>query len=125
MRCRTFHDAIARARSQRPSSDRAFRLALADAYLGSSNAKRDLGDDRGAFEAASECLRLYREAADADRSNQERDDEAWPARCGAVGMAQSRLGQLEPALDSFREGAATLETLVAAEPRNVNLGTAS
>ena len=119
----TFHDAIARASIPAPSSHPEFRLALADAYLGSSNAKRNLGDDRGAFEAASECLRLYREAADAGRSNPSVMRGLAGAHA-AVGMSEMRLGQLERALDSFREGAATLETLVAAEPRDVNLGRA-
>src|SRR4029079_12136190 len=64
----TFHDAIGRA-SARPSSDRAFRLALADAYLGSGSARRNLGDDQRASDAAAECLRLYREAAEADGAN--------------------------------------------------------
>ena len=114
-----FEDAISGAAALRPSSDRAFRLALADAYLGAGNARRNLGDDRGAFEAASECLRLYREAADADRSNQV-VLRGMAGALGAVGMAQSGLGQLEPALASFREGAATLERLVVAEPRNMN-----
>lgn len=45
----TYHDAIARASIPAPSSHPEFRMALADAYLGSSHAKRDLGDDRGAF----------------------------------------------------------------------------
>ena len=41
-----------------------------------------------------------------------------------LGMGEMLLGQLPRALDSFREGAATLETLVASEPRNVNLNRA-
>ena len=64
-------------------------------------------------------MRLYREAVDADRSNQV-VLRGMASALAAVGMAQSRLGQLEPALASFREGAATLERLVAAEPRNMN-----
>jgi len=117
----TYHDAIARASIPEPSSHPEFRLALADAYLGSSHAQRDLGDDRGAFESATECLRLYRDAADAGRSNPSVMRGLAGAHA-AVGMSEMRLGQLERALDSFREGAATLETFAAAEPRDVNLG---
>ena len=105
----TYHDAIARASIPAPSSHPEFRLALADAYLGSSQAKWDLGDDRGAFESATECLRLYRDAADAGRSNPSVMRGLAGAHA-AVGMSEMRLGQLERALDSFREGAATLET---------------
>ena len=119
----TYHDAIARASIPEPSSHPEFRLALADAYLGSSQAKWDLGDDRGAFESATECLRLYRDAADAGRSNPSVMRGLAGAHA-AVGMSEMRLGQLERALDSFREGAATLETFVAAEPRDVTLGRA-
>ena len=45
----------------------------------------------------------------------------WPARMRRSAWPKCALGQLERALASFREGAATLETLVAAEPRNINL----
>jgi tetratricopeptide (TPR) repeat protein/tRNA A-37 threonylcarbamoyl transferase component Bud32 len=114
-----FQDAIARAAVPAPSSDRAFRLALADAYQGAGNARRNLGDDQGAFDAASACLRLYREAAETDRSNTV-VLRGMAGALGAVGMAQSRLGQLEPALASFREGATTLEHLVKADPHNLN-----
>ena len=62
MRCRPFRTRLHRASIPAASSDRAFRLALADAYLGASRAKRNLGDERGAFEAAIECLRLYRDS---------------------------------------------------------------
>jgi tetratricopeptide (TPR) repeat protein len=117
----TYHDAIARASIPAPSSHPEFRLALADAYLGSSHAKRDLGDDRGAFESATDCLQLFRDAAGAGRSNPSVMRGLAGAHA-AVGMSEMRLGQLEGALDSFREGAATLETFVAAEPRDVNLG---
>jgi eukaryotic-like serine/threonine-protein kinase len=117
----TYQDAIARASNRAPSSHPEFRLALADAYLGSSQAKRDLGDDRGAFESATNCLRLYRDAAHAGRSNPIVMKGLAGAHA-AVGMSEMRLGQLERALDSFRQGAATLESLVAAAPRNVTLG---
>jgi eukaryotic-like serine/threonine-protein kinase len=116
---KNFQEAIERAAVPAASSDRAFRLALADAYLGAGNARRNLGDEQGAFDGARECLRLYREAADDDRSNPVLL-RGMEGALAAVGMAQSRLGQLEPALGSFRESAATLERLVDAEPRNTN-----
>ena len=116
----TYQDVIARTAGG-TTPDPRLRLALADAHLGSSNAKRDLGDDRGAFEAASESLRLYREAANLGLG------QSSPAVIrglagahAALGMAEMRLGRLEPALASFRQGAATLEPLVASEPRNVD-----
>jgi eukaryotic-like serine/threonine-protein kinase len=115
----TFQDAIGRASSPSAASDPEFRLALADAHLGSSDAKRNLGDDRGALESATECLRLYREAADAARSNSVAMRGLASAHA-AVGMAEMRLGQLGEALDSFREGASTLETLVASDPGNAS-----
>ena len=114
----TFEQAIARATTPAPPRDRAFRLALADAYLGASNARRNMGDDRGSFAAASECLRLYREAVDADRSDR-LVRRGMASALGAIGMGQTRLGDLQRARESFREGAATLEALVADEPRNV------
>jgi tetratricopeptide (TPR) repeat protein len=116
---RTFEDAIERASIPAASSDPEFRLALADAHLGSSDVKRNLGDDRGAFEAANECLRLYREAAHAGGPNPVVTSGLASAHA-AVGMGEMRLGQLGSALASFRNGAAALETLVASEPRNVN-----
>jgi eukaryotic-like serine/threonine-protein kinase len=114
----TFQGAIEGASIAAVSSDREFRLALADAYLGSSKAKRNLGDDHGAFDAATECLRLYREVGGADRSNPVVMGGLASAHA-AVGMDEMRLGQLGTALASFREGAATLEALVASDPRNV------
>jgi eukaryotic-like serine/threonine-protein kinase len=119
----TLHGAIARASIPAASSHPELRLALADAYLGSSDAKRNLGDDRGAVEAATTGLRLYREAADADGSKPVVMRGLATAHA-AVGMGEMGLGQIAFALDSFRNGAATLETLAASEPRNVNLNRA-
>ena len=116
----TFQDAIARASIPAASSHPELRLALADAHLGSSMARRNLGEHRGAVEAATEGLRLYREAAAARGSNPTVMRELAAAQA-ELGMGEMLLGQLPRALDSFREGAATLETLVASEPRNVNL----
>ena len=50
----TFQDAIARASIPAASRHPELRLALADAHLGSSLAKRNLGEHRGAVEAATE-----------------------------------------------------------------------
>ena len=65
----TLREAIARASIPAAPDDPGFRLTLADARLASSHVQRGLGDDRGAFEAASEGLRLYRDAAGDGRSN--------------------------------------------------------
>jgi eukaryotic-like serine/threonine-protein kinase len=119
----TFQDAIARAAVAQASNQPELRLALADAYLGASNAQRSLGDDRGAVKAATEGLRLYREAAAASGSSPAVMRELAAAQA-ELGMGQMRLGQLALALDRFREGTATLETLVASDPRNVNLNRA-
>jgi tetratricopeptide (TPR) repeat protein len=115
----TSEGGIRRATIPSPSGDPEFRLALAEAYLGSSNAKRNLGDDRGALEAANESLRLYREVADVSSSNPLRL-RALASAQAAVGMAETRLGHLERALASFRSGTATLEALVATDPRNID-----
>ena len=120
MRCRLSGRHLRERRSRAPSSDRAFRLALADAYLGSSHAKRNLGDDRGAFESATECLRLYRDAADADRSNRvvlrglagAPQRSAWRNRVSGNSNRRSRV---------FARVRPRSRRLVAAEPRNVNL----
>jgi tetratricopeptide (TPR) repeat protein len=119
----TFQDAIAQASVPGAPNHPEFRLALADAYLGSSNAQRNLGEDRGAVEAASEGVRLYREAAAAGGSNPAVMRELAAAQA-ELGMGEMRLGQLDRALDTFREGATTLETLVAADPQNVTLNRA-
>ena len=110
-------------RSRQRRAHPEFRLALADAYLGSSNALRNLGEFRGAVEAATEGVRLYREAAAADESNPAVLRELAAAQA-ELGMVEMQLGQLARALDTFRKGAATLETLAAADPRNVNLNRA-
>jgi tetratricopeptide (TPR) repeat protein len=65
-------------------------------------------------------VRLYREAADAARPNPSMMRGLAGAHA-AVGMSEMRLGQLERALGSFREGAATLEMAAAAEPRDASL----
>ena len=119
----TFTDGIARAPIPAASSHAELRLALADAYLGSSNASRNLGDDRAAVDAATEGVRLYRDAAAASGSNPVVMRELAAAQA-ELGMGETLRGQLDRALDNFREGAATLEKLVSADPRNINLNRA-
>ncbi len=116
----TYESAIARASLAAPRDHLEFRLALADAYLGASNARRNLGDDQAAFEAATECLRLYRDASAGGLSHPVVMSGLASAHA-AAGMADMRLGHLERALDSFRTGAVTLETLLTAVPRNDNV----
>ena len=91
----TYEDAIARASIPAASSDPELRLALADAYVGSSNAKRDLGDDQGALESATHGLRLYRQAADAGKRLYEldRSDRRAASDYGIV------LSRVETAMD--------------------------
>ena len=118
----TFQDAIARGSAPGTPNHPEFRLALADAYLGSSNAQRNLGADRGAVEAATEGVRLYREAAAAGPNPAVIRKLA--AAQAELGMGEMRLGRLDRALDTFREGTTTLETLAAADPQNVNVNRA-
>src|SRR5205085_3382629 len=72
------------------------------------------------FQDASEALRLYHEI--------EASGKATPAQLQslatadtAVGMSEGRLGQLQDALAHFREGAAQMEKLGAADPQNASL----
>ena len=122
----TFQDAIARVPIPPASSPLEYRLALADAYLGSSNAKRSLGDDRGAVEAASECLRLLREAADAAKRlyDANRSDERVVSDYGIV------LSRVEAAMDDDdlpqklavqRESLHVLDEAARISPKNVAL----
>ena len=122
----TFHDAIARVPIPPASSQLEYRLALADAYLGSSNAKRNLGDDRGAVEAASEGLRLLREAAAAAKTlyDANRSDERVVSDYGIV------LSRVETAMDDDdlpqklavqRESLHVLDEAARISPKNVTL----
>jgi tRNA A-37 threonylcarbamoyl transferase component Bud32/tetratricopeptide (TPR) repeat protein len=121
----TFQDGIARASIAAASSHPEFRLALADAYLGSSDAKRNLGDDRGAVEAANECLRLLREAAAAAKQLYEanRSDGRVASDYGIL------LSRVETAMDDNdpekvavqRESLRVLDETARISPKNVTL----
>ena len=123
MRCRPITTQLREPRSQRP---RAIPSSASRLLTHTWDRARQSGIWATIGEHSSQppdCLRLYRDAADAGRSNPSVMRGLAGAHA-AVGMSEMRLGQLERALGSFREGAATLETFVAAEPRDVNLGRA-
>jgi eukaryotic-like serine/threonine-protein kinase len=102
------------------SADNSFKSALADLHIESCDAKRNMGNDTGSLEDASEALRLYREI--------EASGTAMPAMLqslatadAAVGMAETKLGRLQDALGHFREGTEKMEKLAASEPHNASL----
>jgi tetratricopeptide (TPR) repeat protein len=101
------------------SGDPDLMAALAELYLGSSEARRNMGDDRGAVDDASECLRLYQEIVGRRPSDPDLRQALSNAHA-AVGMAESGLGLLREALAHYRSGADEMERLVATAPSNVS-----
>jgi tetratricopeptide (TPR) repeat protein len=102
------------------SADNPFKSALADLYVESCDAKRNMGNFQGSLQDANEALRIYREI--------ESSKTATPAMLqslatadAAVGMAEGKLGRLQDALSHYREGVAQMEKLAASEPHNASL----
>jgi hypothetical protein len=112
--------AIARVSIPAVANNRELRLALADGYMESSNAKRHLGDGRGACAAAAESLRLYVEAAGAGWSTPVvlSGVANVPA---SIGASEKRLAHLRPAHAHFHDAAAMPERFTAAEPRDAGM----
>jgi eukaryotic-like serine/threonine-protein kinase len=116
----TYQNAIRIGTPLIASADNPFKSALADLYIESCDAKRNMGDNQGSLQDASEALRLYREI--------EASGTATPAMLqslatadAAVGMAESKLGRLQDALGHYREGTEQMEKLAASEPHNASL----
>jgi tetratricopeptide (TPR) repeat protein/tRNA A-37 threonylcarbamoyl transferase component Bud32 len=94
-------------------------LALANLYLQSSDAFRNLNDYPGALRDAMQGLQLFQEVAarhPSDRSVRLPLANAY----ASVGMAESTLGRLEEALSHYRRGTEVMEQLVVSEPQNVS-----
>ena len=94
------------------------QAALADLYIDASENKRNLGDYRGALSDANESARFFRGLVTLRPVDPELRHSLATA-LASIGMAESSLGQLQPALDHFREGTAEMEKLVAADAHNV------
>ncbi len=116
----TFQNGIHIGTPMIASGDNSFKSALADLYIESCDAKRNMGNDQGSLQDASEALRLYGEI--------EASGTATPAMLQslatadeAVGMAEGKMGRLQDALRYYREGTRQMETLAAAEPHNASL----
>jgi tetratricopeptide (TPR) repeat protein len=102
------------------TADNSFKSALADVYIESCDAKRNLGDAQGSYQDASEALRLYREI-EASGAATPSMLQSLASAYAAVGMGESKFGRLQEALGHFREGAAWMERLVNADPNNAAL----
>jgi tetratricopeptide (TPR) repeat protein len=92
--------------------------ALGSLYVLSSDAKRNMRDSAGALRDAKESLRLFEGAVALDPQPSLRNDLA--GAYASVGMAESELNDLQPALEHFRRGASELEALVATKPENTS-----
>ena len=116
----TLQEGIRTSASFATTRDTSFLLAMADVYLASSEARRNLSDfQEPPTKDAIECLGLYRQVA----SVRQEDPDLRHSLAGAyasVGMSESQVGRLDEALVHFRDGVAEMEKLVAAEPRNVS-----
>jgi eukaryotic-like serine/threonine-protein kinase len=102
------------------SADNPLKSALADLYIESCDARRNMGNDQGSFQDASEALRLYREI-EASGTATPAMLQSFATADAAVGMAESKLGRLQDALGHFREGTEKMEKIAAAEPHNASL----
>ena len=95
-----------------------FLSALASLYVLSSDAKRNMRETAGALQDAKQSLRLFEGAVALDPQPSLRNDLA--GAYASVGMAESELNDLQPALEHFRRGASELEALVAISPENTS-----
>src|SRR5215510_12770843 len=75
-------------------------------------------DAAGALHDAKESLRLLESAVALDPQPSMRKELA--TSYAAVGMAESELNDLQPALQHFQRGASELEALVATSPQNTS-----
>ena len=116
----TYQDAIRSGAPLVASADNPLKAALADLYIESCDAKRNMGNDRGSLEDATEAARLYREIQ-ASGTATPTMLQSFATADAAVGMAESKLGRLQDALGHFREGTGQMEKLAAVEPHNASL----
>jgi len=116
----TFQNGIRIGASLVVSADNPFKSALADLYIESCDAKRNMGDAQGSLVDASEALRLYREIQASGTATPPML-QSFATADAAVGMAESKLGRLQEALQHYREGTEQMEKLAASEPQNASL----
>jgi tetratricopeptide (TPR) repeat protein len=112
-------DGIRFGRAYTGSSDAEVRMALSALYLDCGDAKRNMNDYAAALRDSSDALNLSRRVA-AERPADPATRSSLANAYAAVGMAESGLNQLEPALAHLRQGIAEMEKLVASDPRNVS-----
>jgi tetratricopeptide (TPR) repeat protein len=115
----TMEDGIRFGRAYTGSSDADVRMALSALYLDCGDAKRNMNDYAAALRDSSDALNLSRRVA-AERPADPATRSSLANAYAAVGMAESGLNQLEPALAHLRQGIAEMEKLVASDPRNVS-----
>jgi len=101
------------------SGDAAFRGALAELYIASAEAKRNMGNAAGSLQDAADAVRLFRGAIGLSASDLELT-HALASALAEVGMAESLLGRLDRALTNYQQGAGEMEKLVSASPQNVS-----
>jgi tetratricopeptide (TPR) repeat protein/tRNA A-37 threonylcarbamoyl transferase component Bud32 len=99
----------------RTAKSPALEEALATLYIESSDARRNMGNWEGALRDAENGLKLYQEIATTAELR-----HGLAAAYASVGMAESRLNRLPEALGHYRQGAAEMEKLVAADPGNAS-----
>jgi eukaryotic-like serine/threonine-protein kinase len=116
----TFQNGIRIGTSSVASADNPLKSALADLYIESCDAKRNMGDNQGSFQEASEALRLYHQV-EASGAATPAMRQSLATADAAVGMAESQLGRLQDALRDYREGTEQMEKLSASEPQNASL----
>jgi tetratricopeptide (TPR) repeat protein len=102
------------------TTDNPLKSAVADLYIESCDAKRNMGDAQGSLVDASEALRLYREIQASGTATAPML-QSFATADAAVGMAESKLGRLQDALGHYREGTEQMEKLAASEPHNATL----
>jgi tetratricopeptide (TPR) repeat protein len=115
----TLQEGIRIGRPALDSEDNQLKAALADLYIESCEAKRNMGDSEGSLGDASEALRLFQQIEGSGRATAAMRQSLATAYA-AVGMAEGQLGRRQDALGHFRGGAAQMEKLVASEPHNAS-----
>jgi tetratricopeptide (TPR) repeat protein len=102
------------------TGDNPLKAALADLYIESCDAKRNMGDNPGSLQDANEALRLYREIQNSGSATPAML-ESLATAYASVGMAEGKRGRLQDALKNFQQGAELMEKLVVSEPQNATL----
>lgn len=114
---RTLEDGIKAGAGFANSGNPDLRAALANLYMDASETRRNMSDFARALPDALESVRILR-AVVAERPDEPEHRHALATAFASVGMAQTTVNQLSPALEQFREGTAEMEKLVAADPHN-------